>query len=160
MSHSTLYAVYRTKATALAEYRNGHGTAPMIWGLLSERFLGVDFHMSMSGDVEPLWKLAYDKSVSEHLRITHAFTFDQGMCRLANTERLIPSLRKADADIIESKEGRWSHFNQIANSLEDHKSDHRMIGYGLGCTSVSDPWEFRDASDYAPWDIFEEIIDR
>lgn len=41
MSYSATYYVYKTTATRIKEYRNGHGTASVLWGMIAEKYLGL-----------------------------------------------------------------------------------------------------------------------
>ena len=66
MSTSDLYLVYKTTATHFAEFRNGWGSAPILWGYLSETYLGRPW--SMLDDSE-LWDLVDDTRVAPSLRL-------------------------------------------------------------------------------------------
>ena len=74
MSHSTLYKVYKSKASEFNTYGNGWGSAVPIWKLLTEQYLNAEF--STFGDMEPLWNLYSDKNIPIHRRFALLFTFD------------------------------------------------------------------------------------
>lgn len=153
MSTTTLWAVYKSKVTVVAEYQNGHGSGPALWDLMAKRYL----HMPMpwgGDDLKRLWKLATDRTVVEHLRITHAATFDYAMIPVANLEIAATAFEKAHEDILRLTDWTWSHWAAIAADLRKlaAKHDHRMLGVGIGCTSVSDPWEEFEHRIRDPWD--------
>lgn len=143
MSSSTLYEVFKTTARPINKYRNGHGSAPPVWGYLGGEYLGWDGYM-FSRDMGPLWKLFYDQSVPSYLQFALGFTFDGAL--------LDPSKLKQCADwsemtyeaLLHSKHwgpDKVNHWHAIAEDLRNYKCDKRALGVGIGCTSVCDPWE-------------------
>ncbi len=156
MSCSTLWAVYKTKACSLREFRNGFGSGPPAWDLLWSRYIerGRHFPSFVAGAGERLWPLAGDSRVSDDHRILLATTFDHAVIPDRDVHRVASALRNGHADILAeplsseySKEPpapwTWSHWASIADALEEearHK-DKRRLGFAIGCTSVSDPWE-------------------
>lgn len=160
MSHTDLYAVYRTKATHLHEFTNSWGSAPMLWGYLNKQFLGGPFTMPFFDKMQPLWNLAQDAQIPDYLRTALVFTFDWAICSPESRHRLELDLRKTHVALIEDSECSWSHFSAIADALRSHRPNKKMIGYGLSCTSVSDPWSmWSNKNDKTPWRIFEDYID-
>lgn len=142
MSSSSLYRVYRTKARYLAEYRNSHGTAPVIWGHLTERFLNKPF--SMFDDLTSLWGLARDTRVPRTLRIVHAFCCDDAFCPVDRISELADACEVTYVATL--KAGYVNHWQSIADDLRTHKAKSRQIGISLGCTSVCDEWEYYKGS--------------
>jgi hypothetical protein len=149
MSTSHLYRIYRTKATQFAEYHNSHGSAPVVWGHLRERFLGQE-RFGFYQDDKPLWALARDPRVPLPLRLCHAFTFDLAFCPVEHIAGLADACERV-AEI--TADARYvNHWAAIAADLKTHKAKVRQIGVGLGCTSVCDPWEqWRDEKSFDMW---------
>lgn len=154
MSYSTLYAVYRTTATPLFEYRNAWGTGPVIWDYLQKRYLPSDSKNWIFGEPR-LWDLATDPSVPLSLRACHAITFDFAMVPSDYlkqfAELLIEGGQILEGDTV-------NHFPEIGRNLRDLRLPKRAIGVGLNCTSVSDSWgEQRKHWSRDPWDAYSLI---
>jgi hypothetical protein len=141
MSESSLFLVYKNMSRGYEEYRNGHGTGPMIWGHL-EQLYGLPRWVS---DNKKLWALARDPKVPVHLRLCHAFTFDRAVTPVHNLLEMAEALELAHEDIVKGRENGWSHFADIANDLRAiHKKHNRyLVGLALNCTSVADVWTYR-----------------
>jgi hypothetical protein len=153
MSVSTLYAVYKTKASPIRDFQNGWGTAPIIWGYLNKRFLGGEPFMPVFGDMKPVWDLWCDPKVPEPLRAANAICLDHAVVTPGTGRRMAVNLRRAH-EIMVGDGVSWSHFSAIADAMEEHKIDHCAHGFGLSCTSVSDPWlSWSGDRDGEPWDI-------
>jgi hypothetical protein len=141
MSSSTLYAVFRTTATRIAEYRNSYGTAPAIWGHMCEEYLHEDRSSWLFGVRDKgLWDLAKNPAVPEHLRLCHVFTFDHALVPRDCLGRMADALNLAYSDLIRRHPNHVNHWQAIAADLRKAKVDRRALGIGLGCTSVADPW--------------------
>jgi len=155
MSYTTLWQIFRTTKTCVAEFRNSHGSAPPVWDMLGYRYLGWDMPATFRRDDEmkKLWALAYAPHVPEHLRITHTCTFDRAVIHRDTKEQVAAAFELTHADILAEPPRKsrysdepngpmtWSHWPAIAAALRADRGDHRMIGWAIGCTSVSDPWE-------------------
>lgn len=155
MSTTDLYRVYRTTATPIAEFRNGWGSAPVIWGYLNQRYLGGDrFNWGLGRDCEPLWNLAKDERVPRAIRLVHAFTFDNALCPVDRTHELADACD--DAGKLCDMPSHVNHWAAIAAALREHKPRSRQIGVALSCTSVSDPWIDYHGSDKL-WSVFAVV---
>ena len=154
MSTSDLYRVYRTKASHIAEYRNGWGSAPLLWGYLNEKYLGGTRYGWSGINNSPLWALSKDMRVPRSLRITHAFTFDQSVCPVDRVSELADALEEAGK--ICAHEQHVNHWASIAHDLRQTKLKARQIGFALSCTSVCDPW-MSWRGDPQCWDTFAAI---
>jgi hypothetical protein len=186
MSHSTLWACYRTKVVRLAEYRNGHGSAPPIWDLLWSTYVeqGMKLPLMREERLRELWALGTDPKVAEHHRLALQFTFDRCVVPSSLWQTMATALRTCHSEIVgrplrwaplyigakesEPTAWEWSHLPAIARHLETLADPSlipvcdsdctgcdksrarryfvqvvrpRAIGVGLGCTSVSDPFE-------------------
>lgn len=155
MSCSTLYKVYKTKATRFASFKNGHGTAAVLWGYLCEKYLNKERHSWMMGDAKDLWKLFDNPSVPEHLRFALMVTFDDGMVELCDMKEAAVFAKMTYETIY--AEGMVNHWLALsgAYAVLSKAKDKRVLGVGLGCTSVSDPWE--DFESRAPFSIMREL---
>jgi len=165
MSHSNLYQVFKTTSKELTEYHNGHGTAPVIWGYLCEKYLKQERHQWVcSADNQPLWDLAYDDNLPKSLELMHRMTFDHALCLPKDLKELSKQIREA-CEIINCSSEWSNHWWSISNDLADCEiKDKRCLGVALSCTSVSDPWIDWGNNGKDPsvlWDIFtrEMIID-
>lgn len=136
MSHSTLWAVYRTKVVMLAEYKNGHGSAPPIWDLLWSTYVEPGYKLPLMQEkrLSELWKLGTDPAVAEHHRLALQFTFDRCVVPMALWSTMAAALRKCHSEIVgralrwaplypgdkglEPTEWTWSHLPDIARHLE------------------------------------------
>lgn len=155
MSTSDIYRVYRTTARHVAEFRNGWGSAPILWGFLNQKYLGKDRY-SMFGDQKDLWALVRDDRVPRCLRIAHAFTFDRSVCPPDRIAELADACDET-AKIV-AYEQHVNHWADFATTLRAMKCKARQIGVGLSCTSVSDPWIDFKGSD-GLWNTFAAVGD-
>ena len=144
MSYSTLYEVYNTKVNCINEYKNGHGSAPPVWSLISIKHLGREFKMWDDKEAKELWATWKRVDIPRHRRFGLLLTFDTGIIEPDNLNEASELAKKLHFDILENSEWDWSHWEAISGDLEKvaQKHDYRMIGVSLGCTSVSDPWEW------------------
>jgi hypothetical protein len=141
MSYSTLYAVFRTKASALEEYTNGWGTGPLVWGYLNEKFLSRERHEWGGGNNDgKLWGLATDPRVDLALRACLAMTFDYAVVPRAHLKEMGELLQKGGEILAAHTPGYVNHFPQIGKNMTSLKLDSRAVGVGLNCTSVGDIW--------------------
>ena len=140
MSHSTLYKVYKSKASEFNTYGNGWGSGVPIWKLLTEQYLNKEY--STFADMEPLWNLYSDKDIPIHRRFALLFTFDNCIIDKNLLEKCSEYCKEIHEDILKNTDWDWSHWEDIGNDLKKLSllTDKRLKGAGLGCTSVSDPW--------------------
>ncbi len=155
MSRTTLYRVYKTTATPIAEYGNSWGSAPALWNLIWSQHVerGEPFPMwkILVGEGTRLWRCAERADVPFHRRLALAFTFDNAIVRPSNTALVADALDKTHLEILSLTQASWSHFAAIADGMRAAKIDKRCLGLGLGCTSVCDPWENGNRAR-EPWD--------
>ena len=144
MSCSNLYKVYKTKTRELAEFHNGWGTAPVLWGHLCEKYLHQDANFwLMAGfgkesSLQPLWDLTKNQAVPACLRIVHAFTFNNAVCPPERKDELSKACQEVFDITYDSI--HVNHWKAVAESLKSCATDRKMIGIALSCTSVEDPW--------------------
>lgn len=157
MSYSTIYRIFRTTATSYADFRNGWGTAPLLWDYLAKTFIGSRFTFFDYSRDNLLWDLAKDSRVARDLRLAHAWTFDRALCPLG---RAIEMANACDVVAVQcAKEDHVNHWAALAVALREAKAKPRQIGWGLNGTSVSDVWqEWAGRNDrQEPWSIFDLV---
>ena len=158
MSSSDLYRVSKTTARHVAEFRNGSGTGPVIWGHMLVHYLGRDPHSWLfpEDDNKALWALPQEMSIPIHLRLAMLFTYDGAVCPCGRAGELADALSKAWSDTNIDKPDWVNHWLAVSHALRKAEPHHRAIGFGLSCTSVSDPWcdYHGTAHDREPWDLF------
>lgn len=139
MSTSDLYRVYRTKAVHMTEFRNGWGTAPLLWDYLAKQFIGPDFQWvcQREGD-RRLWDLYRDGRVPRSLRLVHAFTMDHIICPPDQVAEFADACDEVGR--VCARDSHVNHWAAIATTMRQAKAKPRQLGYGLACTSVSDIW--------------------
>lgn len=155
MSSSSLYKVYKTKTKEIAEFRNGWGTAPVIWGYLLEKYLHLD-KLAWFGNDEnqkKLWKLITDSSVPTNLRLVLGLTLDDAICPYVKKDELAKACQEVFEFTYDSKS--VNHWKSVGESLKLCKPDKKMIGIALSCTSVADQWI--DGKGDKAWDLFSVI---
>lgn len=136
MSTSDLYAVFRKSTRHLSEYRNGWGSAPILWDYLCRTYLGRET-WSFMGENKDLWQLASDQRVPLDLRLAHAFTFDGTFCPRSRAKELGASLQRAGRKVaVTDRVNHW--FDIGADLLANGMA--RAQGFALSCTSVNDVW--------------------
>ena len=145
MSYTSLYKVFKTKRVELAEFRNSQGSAPPVWGWLTEKFLpGTGYWFS---NCDSLWKLALDKRVPLDVRLCHAFTFDYAVVLPEHFERMSQACAEMNNVLNEWPKwhncvNHWGAFSEFFKTCKvQHKITKRRFGIGMRCTSVTDMWD-------------------
>ncbi len=140
MSTSDLYFVNKKSTRHIAEFRDGHGTAPVLWSVLCVEYLGwdeYDWSFGHEGKMRSLWELAFDPRVPFHLRLCHAFTFDRAVCPKDKLLELASACVETSDKI---PPGKINHWKAIADMLLKLRTPGQSIGVALSPTSVSDCW--------------------
>ncbi len=144
MSYSTLYAVFRKSARALKEYRNGHGSAPPVWGWLRVNKLSLSEHgwLGENDESKRLWALAYDPTVPREWRATLGLTLDLAYIPTDKLTEAAELFERVGTMLAGWRPQNVNHWPAIAADFRAFaaKPVPRMVGLGLCCTSVSDPW--------------------
>lgn len=88
MSHSTLYLLLKTKTYVIAEYKNSHLSAPLLWDHLWHTYVrpGERFPMTRESEQRLLWDLWKDEKVQPHHRLALQLTFDKAVLRHAKED--------------------------------------------------------------------------
>jgi len=158
MSSTSVYAIYKTKASHIDEYHNGHGSGPAIWDYISMKLTGQEFQM-FGDDLDSFWKSWKDKRLSRNEKAVLLSTYDNAVIEIKYMEEFSKACIEVHNLINNGSKWTWNHFSDIgktANKLA-FKHDHRCIGFGIGCTSICDPWEFWDPKQGKPWGVYETI---
>ena len=141
MSTSDLYKVYKTKAKHMAEYRNGWGTGPALWGYMCQKYLGLDNNdWLIHSQNDPMWALRLDKGVPRNIRLVHAMCYDH----VVIPKTMLSEMADACSEVYSLTQAihpeQANHWADIAADLRKAKVEKRCLGVGLSCTSVCDNW--------------------
>jgi len=154
MSCSTLYKVYKTKVSAYRQFRNGHGTAAVLWTYLCDKYLnGAQWYLER--DSNRLWALYNNMVVPEHMRFGLMATFDNAIIEVSDLAKASDLAAMVYETIYD--ETKVNHWKELSHTYMDlcKTKDKRIVGIGLGCTSVSDPWE--NFETRKPWSVMREL---
>jgi hypothetical protein len=156
MSYTSVYAVYKTKASCLCELRNGHGSGPAIWDYIALKLTGKRLPI---GNVDWFWKLWKDERLSENEKAVLISTYDWAVVEIEHLERFSIACEEIHNKIIDETDWTWNHFKDIGEQAKalNKKHDYRCIGLGIGCTSVCDPWEGHNFKKDESWGIYSYI---
>jgi hypothetical protein len=157
MSCTSVYAVYKTKATCIKELKNGWGSGPAVWDYISLKCTGE--RMPSFGDNKEFWKLWKSDKLTTNEKAVLLSTYDMAFVEVDRLKEFSEACHCLHEKIISDTHWKWNHFDSIGDSaLELSKNhDRRCLGLGIGCTSVCDPWEGN--SDREQWPIYESIED-
>jgi len=136
MSRTTIWNIYKTKATIHSELSNAWLSAPPLWNFLCSTYLEGKNWLQETY-TSALWDLWKNSNVPVFLRCSLLMTFDKGVVLVDDLPDAAEYCRHTHHFL-----GNNSHWNSIAEALADiwMLHDYRLFGVGLGCTSVSDPW--------------------
>lgn len=160
MSYTTVKAVWPgEKHEDLEELRNSHGSAPVIWGALCERYIGE--RNAWLFNPEPLWALYKRQDIPSCLRAVLMMTFDRVYVEKKDYGRAAEDIREF-LRIAPPPENFVNHWPRIAEIFE---SDPDIPAIGFCCTSVSEylfngEWN-EEKEEYAPpeWSRFWSVYD-
>jgi hypothetical protein len=155
MSYTTIKAIWPgEKHQDIEELRNGHGSAPVIWGALAERYLGQGRYSWLveDRDASAIFGLYKSPRVPASLRAVLAMTFDRAYVEKKDYKAAARDIREF-LRIAPAPADHVNHWPRIAD-LFDSDPDYPAIG--LHCTSVSEdpfqgPWN-EEKEDYDPPD--------
>jgi len=160
MSYTTVKAIWPgVKHEALEELRNSHGSAPVIWGALCERYLGGRNQWLFSCDA--LWPLYKREDVPACMRAVLMMTFDRAYVEKKDYAKAADDIREF-LRMAPPPGQNVNHWPRIADLFE---SDPAIPAIGLHCTSVSeDPFqgqwnEEREDYDQPDWSRCWSVYD-
>lgn len=163
MSYSTVLAIYpNEKVEDVEELRNSHGSAPIVWDAMCQRYEGAaPFRCMWDGSLDRLWPRWKDASLPEHHRAVLMMTYDHAWVAKANYARAAADIRAWLKDFnVDAK--YVNHWPRLADIFE---SDPPHPGIAIYQTSVSEnPWQGEydeEKEDYGPppWDKAHEIYE-
>jgi len=162
MSYSAVYKVYKTKTTVIEKFRNSHGSAPPLWDMMGVKYLNRGKNGWLCVDQKEnkkLWDLAIRQDVAKHLRIAMAWTFDFSICPSDRLNELADACAQTGQDITEYQDSsyvnHWPIFAGTLRAIFRNRLDRRLLGIGLCCTSVSDPWIDYGRERRKPMNLFD-----
>ena len=133
----------------VVEFRNSHGSAPVVWDLIAQKYLGLQpFHYSFH--TEKLWPLWKDLTIPEHHRAVLAMTYDDTVIIKTDFKRAAEDIRKFLEDFPVNPEyvNHWPAILEIFEGIPD------CDAIGFYWTSVSeDPFQGdwnEETEDYEP----------
>ena len=133
MSRSTAFEIkFGKELVELAEYGNGHGAAPVIWGAMCVKYLGAKNEWAWMGN-DDLWGLYKREDIPEHHRAVLVMTFDHAYLSRKNFKRAAKDIRAFLADFPVNAD-YVNHWPKIADLLDT--LDCR--NFGIYHTSVSE----------------------
>ena len=168
MSYTTTIAVYPGEKTeAMKEYRNSHGSAPVIWEQMAREYLNCtkSYEYPNLGWMQlgnKLWDLWKDPRVKTEHKIVFMLTFDRAYVAKKNYKRMADAIRVflKDLPIPSDYSNHWPAFADLFDSDPD------VPGIGLYGTSVGEnpfngEWN-EEKEDYDPpdWDKIYEICEQ
>ena len=121
MSSTTVYALYlNSHVEEIEEFHNGHGSAPVIWDTISQKYLGLrPFEYSFHTDkLWPLWK---NKSIPKTHRAVLGMTYDDAVIIKPDFKRAADDIRQflKDFPVNPEYENHWPAILQIFESDPD-----------------------------------------
>lgn len=138
MSYSALYSVYRTTVRERTQYRNGWGTAAVLWNAIAKMYYNG---RSWIHDEKWLWGVHRDMHVPLAIRRVHCFTYDRAVCSRESIAELSLACAEAGRLVNAVSDAGWiNHWPTIALDLIRLPLDVRALGFALMCTSVSNNW--------------------
>lgn len=158
MSTSDLYILNGKSTSHLAEFRNGWGSAPVIWDHLGEKYVPERPTYSFDGGhLRKVWALAGDDRLASHEKICLMITFDKAYIPLANLTEAADACARMGAETSHMPGvNHWIGIgDELRKAAKQHFSRHAR-GIVLSPTSVSDCWGF-PSNDWLKnaWPIFD-----
>ena len=138
MSCSTLFKYHGKKVYHVKDFRNGHGSGPSIWELVSQVCTGQKFRIF---DTDNFWPLYKSNKLSDSQRAVLLFTYDNNYVSRDNIKMFAKACIEVHQDILNKTDWKWSHWEDIGNSILEAKLTKYAKGFCLRCTSVTDAWD-------------------
>jgi hypothetical protein len=155
MSFTNVYAVWPgDRHNELAELRNGHLGAPIVWGEIFAKHCDVSespypksAYMFRTEELWPLWKRT---DIAKHQRAVLGMTYDNAYIEREHYSRAAADIRATISDLELPAHSHWPRIADIFESNPD------CPAIGFRWTSVcEDPfkgeWD-EEAEDYGPPD--------
>ena len=144
MSTSDLYLIFKTKVSHLSTYQNGWGSAPALWEYFSQKYFKQPFSFTDTQLQNNVWNLVDNPSIPYGERLCMFLTLDKSIITKSKWEETGSAAIDIHKKIIKETHWTWSHWESIGQNLillSKSKTDHRLVGIGLSCTSINDPFD-------------------
>ncbi len=161
MSATIIYALNSKSTTQLKTFRNGWGSAPVLWDYLSEKYLGLDGMPFRENELQRLWDLAQDRRLTAEERICHMITFDRAFVPVKHLDAVGDACMTVYAAMPAKYRGgrvnHWYGIGSLCTTLVERRFHHRCRGVCMAPTTVSDHWH-RPNPEWMrnAWSIFKE----
>lgn len=155
MSYTTVYELYKTKVNSIKELKNSHGSMPAICEYVSLKLYKQSFK-SYEAEKNGFWGSYRSKELTINERMVLLSTYDLAYIPTEYLYEYAEACEEVHKSILEYTTFGWSHFKDIGEIAKNLSGRHdpRLKGLCIGCTSVSDPWEFADVSKTPVWPVF------
>lgn len=150
MSESTLLILNQKSATHLKDYQNGHGSAPVLWGLIAEKYFGADPYRVLDRDLNrQIYRGLAQYTPAEACALLLCCDFYYAPIKYG--AYVADHLMEVGHEIEQKYPEKVNHWEAIGHTiLETHnrgKFSRFAQGYVLNCTSVEDVyWHGADFS--------------
>lgn len=139
MSTTMIYVIKRwgvKSVPIIAEYQNSHGSAPVVWDFMAQRYLGEEYHHRLK-DMGELWNTSYREDIPMEYRRVMKVTCDRAILLNENALEAVSHIRKF-VDEFPHPSNKVNHWAQIAEDIELFHSQNKYIAYGLRMTSMDE----------------------
>jgi hypothetical protein len=166
MSYSEIKGLWplENRIEVWEEFRNSHGTAPVIWDAMSQKYLGMEPFAYMHDRSDALWKLSDRGDIPLAHRAVLAMTFDRAYVAKEDYLRAAKDIWTFLADLPPDPK-YVNHWPAIARFFE---GDPDCPAVGFYWTSCGDDfWELPRSEDddetVLPfdwsecWDVYSEL---
>jgi hypothetical protein len=140
------------------EFRNGWGSAPVVWDYLSEKYIPEKPVYSLDkAHMDKVWKLASDDRLEGDEKLVLLMTFDFSYVpRDKLTEAADACKQFAVRTSHVPGVNHWAAIGESLRKLADTKISRHARGACLSCTSVNDEWSNNKEWPLKAWSIFAE----
>ena len=158
MTYTTIYSVPKEgEIKNEAELGNSHGSAPVIWGMLCEEWLGDKHYHVTQTSCPKLWALSDDERLPMYQRIALATTYDKVVVRLENLPKVIWAMRKFHEEFMKRRPDSWTHLLEQADILQRIFDEGTAYGVCWTQTSVcADSWYAYDTCECCGQNLEEQ----
>jgi hypothetical protein len=160
MSTTDLYVLNKASVRHLAEFRNGWGSAPIVWDFLAEKYLGGRVNPFSGDGYRPVWDLASDDRLTAAEKVVLMMTFDRMFVPIDHLDAAADACGEFYTQSAAWSNNMVNHWGAIGEALRSAKSLRRSRharGVCMSCTSVSDPWIDAQADTFGKaWSIFKD----
>ncbi len=159
MSYTTIKSVWPgEKHEDLKELRNSHGSAPVVWDAMCQKYLGTK-EFGYFTAIDDLWPKYKDESIPIHQRAVLMMTYDKIYVSKKDYKRAASDILRFLGDFPVKKE-YVNHWPEIAKLFD---SDPDIPAIGFRHTSVSEDlfqgeWdEEKEEYDQPDWEEFYDL---